>query len=74
MPAATPIVRGSKYCEKTPAAVIDSIITAQRTDSSVAKTRPRNSSRVCFSSWEKLSTEVTAIPTREIAISTSASQ
>ena len=47
-------------------------MTAQRSDSRVENTRPRNSSGVWRSNWELLSTLVTAIPTRDIIIQPSA--
>src|ERR1039457_5338514 len=71
-PATSPIVRGPTYCDAIPAAAIDTIITLQRIDSMVLNTRPRNSSGVWRSSCALLSTLVTAIPTRENIMNTSA--
>src|SRR5450432_2302075 len=71
-PATNPMVRGLANCDAMPAAAIDTIITDQRSDSSVEKTRPRNWSGVWRSSWLLLSTLVTAMPTRENIMQTSA--
>src|SRR5947209_8454704 len=67
-PAANPMVLGEKYCDATPAAAIETIMTLQRSDSMVEKTRPRYSSGVCRRSWELLRTLVTAMPTRDSII------
>src|SRR5580765_4354479 len=71
-PTTSPIVRGPTYCDAIPAADIDTIITLQRIDSIVLNTRPRNWSGVWRSSCALLSTLVTAMPTRENIMKTSA--
>src|SRR5258708_3198847 len=71
-PATSPMVRGPTYWDAIPAAAIDTIMTLQRIDSMVLNTRPRNWSGVCRSSCALLSTLVTAIPTRENIMNTSA--
>src|SRR5664280_775958 len=71
-PATSPMVRGPTYCDAIPAADIDTIMTLQRMDSMVLNTRPRNWSGVRRSSCALLSTLVTAIPTRENIMNTSA--
>ena len=71
-PATRPIVRGLVYWLAMPAAAIETIITLQRKDSMVENTRPRNWSGVWRSSWELLRTLVTAMPTRENIMQTSA--
>src|ERR1035441_2187452 len=71
-PATSPMVRGPTYCEAMPAADMETIMTLQRIDSMVLNTRPRNWFGVWRSSCALLSTLVTAIPTRENIINTSA--
>jgi len=71
-PATRPIVLGETYCDAIPAAAIETIITLHRSDSIVENTRPRNRSGVCVNNCALFSTLVTAIPTLENIIHTSA--
>jgi hypothetical protein len=67
-PDHAPIVRGLTDCEATPAADIETIITAHTSDSIVANTRPRYSSETFLSSCYIFSTELTPTAARESAI------
>ena len=73
-PAIDPIVRGSQYCDATPAAAIDSIITDHWMESMVVSTLPRNPSGTIRNNCHMFKTELTPTPARESAMKNKANR